>query len=77
MSGHAGTTVYMLQTFEIICTLFTQILLNITMYDSFSPFFFSFCIQYDTGSNSEDSDEMQNKVAFYQDLHCHLHELKT
>ena len=25
-----------------------------------------------TGSNSEDPDEMQHKVAFYQDLHCHL-----
>ena len=25
-----------------------------------------------TGSNSEDPDEMLHKVAFYQDLHCHL-----
>ena len=38
----------MLQTFEIIWTLFTKILLNITMYDSFSPFSFSFCIQVQT-----------------------------
>ena len=30
-----------------------------------------------TGSNSEDPDEMQHKVAFYQDLHCHLQGLKT
>ena len=44
------TNVYtgMLQTFEIIWTLFTEILLNITMYDSFSPFSFSFCIQVQT-----------------------------
>ena len=38
----------MLQMFEIIWTLFTKILLNITMYDSFSPFSFSFCIQVQT-----------------------------
>ena len=30
-----------------------------------------------TGSNSEDPDEMQHKVAFYQDLHCHLQGLKN
>ena len=30
-----------------------------------------------TGSNSEDPDEMQHKVSFYQDLHCHLKDWKT
>ena len=30
-----------------------------------------------TGSNSEDPDEMQHMVAFYQDLHCHLQGLKN
>ena len=25
-----------------------------------------------TGSNSEEPDEMQHKMAFYQDLHCQL-----
>ena len=35
------------------------------MYDSFSPF------------SCEDPDEMQHKVAFYQDLHCHLQGLKN
>ena len=29
-----------------------------------------------TGSNSEDPDEMQHKVEFYQDLLCHLQGLK-
>ena len=38
----------MLQTFEIIWTLFTKILLNFTLYDSSSPFSFSFCIQVQT-----------------------------
>ena len=36
----------------------------------------SFFILY-IGSNSEDPDEMQHKVAFYQDLHCHLQGLKN
>ena len=30
-----------------------------------------------TGSNSGDPDEMQQKVAFYQDLHCQLQGLKN
>ena len=59
----------MLQTFEIIWTLFYQ---NLAERQLLSTFLF---ILY-TGLKSEDPDEMQHKVAFYQDLHCHLQGLK-